>query len=104
MPRLRNTRSGVVVNVDDDTASRLDGEWVDADRALTPTASTAPADGAPRGNGTREEWASYADSLGVAYGAEAKRADIKAAIAAAEDDEHDSDENADEHEDEEKVQ
>jgi hypothetical protein len=27
MPRLRNTQSGVVVNVDDDTAARLGSEW-----------------------------------------------------------------------------
>ena len=27
MPRLRNTTSGVVVNVDDATAARLVGDW-----------------------------------------------------------------------------
>lgn len=86
MPRLRNVRSGVVVNVDDVTAASLDGaEWVDPDLAVTRADSQAPAGGAPRGNGTREEWAAYADSLGVEYGPEAKREDIKAAIAAADD-------------------
>jgi len=29
MPRLRNTRTGVVVNVDDGTAARLSAEWVE---------------------------------------------------------------------------
>lgn len=95
MPRLRNARTGVVVNVDEATAESLDSaEWVDPDLVATPSSSQAPADGAPRGNGSREEWAAYADSLGVEYGPEAKRADIKAAIAAA-DDEGDDDEGDD---------
>lgn len=99
MPRLRHAQSGVVVNVDDETASRLDANWGDADKvpvpatpapATTPAPSTAApapatASGEPRGNGSREEWAAYADSLGVTYDPEAKRGDIKDAIAAAAD-------------------
>lgn len=99
MPRLRHAQTGVVVNVDDDTASRLDANWGDADKVPVPAAPTpastpapstpAPApvspSGEPRGNGSREEWAAYADSLGVTYDPEAKRGDIKDAIAAAAD-------------------
>lgn len=92
MPRLRHARTGVVVNVDDDTASRLDANWGDANTVpvpATPSASPAPAPSGPpsepRGNGSREEWAAYADLLGVPYDPEAKRGDIKDAIAAAAD-------------------
>lgn len=104
MPRLRHAQTGVVVNVDDDAASRLDANWGDADTvpvppvpgpASTPAPSTpalstpaptpASPSGEPRGNGSREEWAAYADSLGVTYDPEAKRGDIKDAIAAAAD-------------------
>lgn len=81
MPRLRHAQTGVVVSVDDDTASRLDANWGDADTVPVPASSS----GEPRGNGSREEWAAYADSLGVTYGPEAKRGDIKDAIAAAAD-------------------
>lgn len=31
----------------------------------------------PKGNGSREDWAAYADSLGVAYDADAKRDEIR---------------------------
>ena len=93
MPRLRNAQTGVVVNVDDDTASRLDQNWGDADTVpapVNPAAPGAPAapaagSGGPRGNASREDWAAYADSLGVTYDPEAKREDIKEAIAAAAD-------------------
>lgn len=37
----------------------------------------------PKGNASREEWAAHADSLGVTYAEDAKREDIKAAVAAA---------------------
>jgi hypothetical protein len=37
----------------------------------------------PRGNGSREEWAAWADHLGVEYEPDAKRDDIKAAVDAA---------------------
>ncbi len=40
MPRLRNTQSGVVVNVSDDTAARLGSEWEPADK---PAPRKAPA-------------------------------------------------------------
>lgn len=40
-------------------------------------------DGTTRGNASREEWAAYADSLGVEYAEDAKRGDIKAAVEAA---------------------
>lgn len=84
MPRLRNTASGVVVNVDDDTASRLWGEWVPADGDAPARTSEATEDtsGEPKGNASRAEWAAYADSLGVEYPEDAKRDDIKAAVEA----------------------
>lgn len=31
MPRLKNKVTGVVVNVDDELAEKLDGNWVSAD-------------------------------------------------------------------------
>jgi len=33
MPRLTNSLTGVVVNVDEETASRLSSEWESADEA-----------------------------------------------------------------------
>lgn len=43
MPRLRNVNSGVVVSVDDETAARLDAEWVPAEEAGTaPTKRARP--------------------------------------------------------------
>lgn len=33
MPRLRNRNTGVVVNVDDDTAARLDSAWQPAEKS-----------------------------------------------------------------------
>ncbi|MGO1835181.1 MAG: hypothetical protein ACTH0C_10990 [Actinomycetaceae bacterium] len=32
MPRLRNSRTGVVVNIGDDVAARLSGEWKPVER------------------------------------------------------------------------
>lgn len=37
----------------------------------------------PKGNGSREDWAAWADHLGVEYEPDAKRDDIKAAVDAA---------------------
>ena len=91
MPRLRHTRTGVVVSVDDVAAAGLGPEWGDPDAVPVAPSSHSPgpapatASGEPRGNGSREEWAAYADSLGVTYDPEAKRGDIKDAIAAAAD-------------------
>lgn len=36
MPRLRNSDSGVVVNVDDVTAAQLEGNWEPADKKAEP--------------------------------------------------------------------
>ena len=49
--------------------------------------------GVPRGNASREEWAAYADSLGIEVSKSAKRDDIKNAVAfvLAESDEDDED-------------
>ena len=33
MPRLRNIQTGAVVSVSDETAARLDDEWVPAEKA-----------------------------------------------------------------------
>ena len=43
----------------------------------------APEGDQPKGNASRDEWAAYADSLGVEYAEDAKRDDIKAAVGAA---------------------
>ena len=40
------------------------------------------ADGRPRGNASRDEWAAYAAVLGVEVPEDAKRADIKALVEA----------------------
>lgn len=42
MPRLRNARTGVVVNVTDETAARLMGAWEKADK---PAPKHAQAEG-----------------------------------------------------------
>lgn len=78
MPRLRNAATGVVVNVDDDTASRLDKNW----KPFEHGASTP--DGAPKGNASREEWADYAASKGVEVPEGAKQKEIRELVAAAE--------------------
>lgn len=89
MARLTSTVTGVVVNVDDETASALGPEWVAECEAGEVPASEVPDpedDGdpaEPKGNAGRDAWAEYADSLGVEYAEDAKREDIKAAIVAA---------------------
>ena len=56
MARLRNKATGVVVNVSEETAARLDGyEPADA----------KPDNGAPAGNASREAWADYARTKGA---------------------------------------
>lgn len=45
--------------------------------------SRVPAGDAPKGNASREEWARYAESLGVEFDEDAKRDEIKAAVEAA---------------------
>lgn len=79
MARLQSTKTRVIVNVDDATAARLGPEWVEP--GTVP--STEAEGGTPKGNASREVWAAYADSLGVEYAEDAKRDDIKAAVAAA---------------------
>lgn len=85
MARLRNIATGVVVNIHDDKVSRMGSGW-----RPFPSKGEAPipaADAAPRGNASREEWAAYAAFRGVAVSDDAKRDEIKAAIAAVEDEE-----------------
>ncbi|MBF6133505.1 hypothetical protein IU501_10890 [Nocardia otitidiscaviarum] len=48
MPRLRNTVTGVVVSVSDDTAARLGREWRPADSAPKPQASRPPRRRTPK--------------------------------------------------------
>ncbi|MFD6093980.1 hypothetical protein ACFWGN_17840 [Oerskovia sp. NPDC060338] len=82
MGRLVNARTGVIVNVDDETAQGLGPEWRDAEE-------TKAADGelaVPRGNARAEVWAAYAEALGVEVPEGAKRDAIKTAIAAATED------------------
>jgi hypothetical protein len=89
MGRLTSKVTGVVVNVDDETASALGPEWVaESEASEAPVDETAEpqSDGdpvEPKGNGTREAWAAWADHLGVEYSEDDKREDIKAAIEAA---------------------
>jgi len=81
--RLRNTSTGVVVRVDDATATRLGADWQPADAPAAPVAAeTGPAVARPRGNASRAAWAAYADAVGVEYGEDATRNEIKAAVAA----------------------
>ena len=89
MGRLTSTVTGVVVNVDDESASTLGPEWVAEGEVIEAPSAEAPEPGGdgdpaePRGNATRDAWAEYADSLGVEYAEDDKREDIKAAITAA---------------------
>lgn len=41
MPRLRNDKTGVVVNVDDATAGRLGGDWSPVEQSKQATKKTA---------------------------------------------------------------
>lgn len=64
MPRLRNEVTGVIVNVDDETAAYLGAGWVDPD-SVAPAGSDSGAgegagDGRPAGNASAEEWEAYA--------------------------------------------
>lgn len=80
MARFINDTTKVVVSVSDEKADRFTSGWT----ALADGEYEAPSEGgAPKGNASRDEWAAYADSLGVTYGEDAKRDDIKAAIDAA---------------------
>jgi len=82
MARFVNDETKVVVSVADDKADRFASGWT----ALGEGEYEAPSDGGdgvPKGNASRQEWANYADSLGVEYDENAKREDIKAAIDAA---------------------
>ena len=78
MAEYKDPFHGAVIEVSDALAKRY------TDAGYTPVEG-APADesGKPKGNASREEWAAYADDLGVAYDEDAKREDIKAAIDAA---------------------
>lgn len=82
MPRLRNSKTGVVVNVDEAAAARLGTEWVPASKGAAPTPPPVPEVAAPKGNASREAWAAYADTVGVAYPDEAKRDEIKTLVGA----------------------
>ena len=42
MPRLRNSLTGVVVNVDDETAGRLNSEWEPAESGSEEKPKRAP--------------------------------------------------------------
>ena len=59
-------------DVDEDTGDELSDDEGDQDEGLD----------APRGNARTEEWAEYADALGVEYEPDATRTEIQAAIAA----------------------
>jgi hypothetical protein len=72
MPRLRHPGNGVVVNVSDDTAARLN--WPAADE---PAAGPPPKVG--RGS-SRDAWAAYAASQGVDVDEDMTRAEIIEAV------------------------
>jgi len=59
-------------------ADAVSGKAAPAEETGTPVEPTEP-----KGNGSREEWAAWADHLGVEYEPDAKRDDIKAAVVAA---------------------
>lgn len=82
MTYRRNTKTGVLVNVDDATAAHLSPDWVEPSTAATAAAEVEEQTDRvePRGNASREEWATYAGSLGVEFDDEAKRDDIRAAV------------------------
>lgn len=82
MARFVNNATKVVVSVDDSKAGRFTSGWSALEDGQV-EATSGGSDGAPRGNASRDEWAAYADSKGVAYDDDAKREDIKAAIEAA---------------------
>jgi hypothetical protein len=84
MPRYINDETKVVVSVADDKAGRFTSGWTSlADGEYEAPVTENGDGGAPKGNASRDEWASYADSLGVEYDEDAKREDIKAAVDAA---------------------
>ncbi|MCG7284969.1 hypothetical protein MHY85_03150 [Cellulomonas sp. ACRRI] len=100
MPRLRNSRTGVVVNVDDDTASRLDKDWKPFEHGTsTPDGSDSHSGEvkAPKGNASREAWFAHAtDVLGLDVPEDATQKQIRALVAEAaaestEDEDDDSD-------------
>lgn len=50
------------------------------DGKTTTSGASSGGTQAPKGNASRDEWAAYADSLGVEYDEDAGRDDIKAAV------------------------
>jgi hypothetical protein len=82
MGRFVNNTTKVIVSVDDGKDGRFTSGWTELEDGQYEAGSDA-ADGAPKGNASRDEWASYADSQGVTYDDDAKREDIKAAVDAA---------------------
>lgn len=98
MSRFTNDTTGVVVSVDDSKDGRYTSGWTKGagdgadhfgglgETTLrtttvdgTPTAD-AVDENRPKGNASRDDWAAYADSLGVSYADDAKRDDIVAAV------------------------
>ncbi|NKY08939.1 hypothetical protein [Cellulomonas hominis] len=88
MPRLRNKRTHVVVNVDDATAAGLDGsEWRPVDekpKKVKDAGDTEPAGEpkAPKGNASAGAWTKHAVSLGIEVPEGASRDEVKALVAA----------------------
>ncbi|MFF9565735.1 hypothetical protein ACF1AJ_20470 [Leifsonia sp. NPDC014704] len=89
-PRLQHSRTGVIVNVSEERAARLDSEWGPV--GAKPTA-TAPVKGTPAPTGSSEapdaSWKvadlkAYADERGIELAGATRKDDILAAIAAGE--------------------
>lgn len=74
--------TGVRVSVDDSKVDGLlaSGHYVREGDGAPQAAPDSGDSGAPKGNASRDEWAAYADSLGVEYDEGAGREDIKAAV------------------------
>lgn len=81
MIRLRNVDTGVQVNVDEETASRLPGRWEPVEPAAGGAASASPVPVGARPK-NRKQWVALAAELGVEIPDKATVAVIKDAIAA----------------------
>lgn len=86
MPRLVNSQTGVIVNVDEETAKNLGPEWSAKDKsaAASETTGDTPQTGQssdkPAGNASLAEWQAYATGQGKTEEElkDLKREDIKA--------------------------